>query len=269
MRRSLLLALLCSSVLLAQCGKAGTKANPQTGTGQTLRNSGALLGEDPSPVPRPSASLGLFVTLGLAQSTTLSVQAAMAGVEAQVRLHQTFDPATANDTFALLQEFGDVLSIDINDLLNRSSARVETLNRYVTGLGNITARSRKRSDDLTLSLNALKTEATKDRTTATNLQQRANKALKDKDYATAGSLQQELIAAQTQQATVDSSVKQTQTLLSTYQQMLALSDKRLKAIQNNRELLIAGLKVVDVPGAQELGIIQSKAKQSGTGIFGF
>ena len=49
----------------------------------------------------------------------------------------------------------------------------------------------------------------------------------------------------------------TKTMLSSYQSLLVIATKRLQAIRDNRTILIAGLQVVNVPGTENLNLIQT------------
>jgi len=56
--------------------------------------------------------------------------------------------------------------------------------------------------------------------------------------------------------------------LTTYQNLIAIADQRIKAIEQNREALIAGVKVMDIPGVDNLGVIQGRSSRAGgTSLF--
>lgn len=261
-------ALLCGVVLLCGCGRGAN--DPETGSGAALSSAGGLQGIDDSPVPRPSANLGVFVARYIEEHGTFPTTGALAGVDAQIRIVTPNDPIAEEDTFQLLQEFGNILGIDVNDLLNRSTDRAGVLNEYVSALTNIRARSALKAVDLTASLDSLKKDQQERRKRIAEIQKRINQAVKDKDFAVAGTLQQDIVKMQSELATVDGAVTQTNTALKSYKDFLTVADRRLQAIAENREILIAGLKVVDVPGIDDLELIQkgTTKRQGGTNIFG-
>ncbi|MBP9850555.1 MAG: hypothetical protein KBC47_02580, partial [Candidatus Peribacteraceae bacterium] len=65
-------------------------------------------------------------------------------------------------------------------------------------------------------------------------------------------------------AETDLKRKQVQSLVDTLDDLLQLYGKKILAIEQNREALIAGVKVIDVPGADELQVLEKKrASRSG------
>jgi hypothetical protein len=232
---------------------SGTTANVQSAVDGT--KSAVTLSETSTALYlRPSAALGLFATIYIAESGFLPVFSAGKGVQAQMLLHSTQD-VTQNDTFALLQEFGSVLSVDVPDILNRSSDRAGTLNDYLQGLSNITARSKTRETELESELKVMDGNRRTAQSEVAAIQKVVNQATKDKDYATAAAQQEKLAEAQNKFSKIDTQRKLTQNVATTFKQLIALSDKRLLAIQQNRAIIIAGLSVVQLPGIEDLDLI--------------
>ncbi len=220
-------------------------------------------------VNRPTSSLGIFASLYLSGHGFTKATSAPAGVVAQVKYHAKPSEEDTNTAYSLLEEFGIVLQVDIPDVLNRSDNRAETLNSYFTGLQNITERSRRRATVIQASIESLQLERKTRQRTVTDLDRVIRAALKDQDYSTAGSKQAELAQAQSQLTDTESQLDQQQTLLDSFENLLDVADRRLEAIDKNREILIAGLKAVDVPGAEDLGVIQQEAqKRRRSSIFG-
>ncbi len=67
--------------------------------------------------------------------------------------------------------------------------------------------------------------------------------------------QQELISAQADSAMAVGDAREVRTTLSVMNELVDIASERLSAITQNREILISGLKVVEVPGIDDLGII--------------
>ncbi len=215
---------------------------------------------------RPSAPLAIFTAVYLSGGGFLGSASAIQGVLAQAQFHAKPGTDQLQNTFDLLTEFGTVLSVDIADVLNRSQDRSTTMNEYIAGLQNITERCTQKLAELEQELTDLQTQQRTARQTAGDLDREVKKALQDEDYAAAGEKQPDLAAAQSKVAEIDSNVKQEQAIIQAYKSLLAVSDKRTKAITENREILIAGLKVIDVPGADALGILEQQNLRSRIGL---
>jgi hypothetical protein len=208
---------------------------------------------------RASARLGVFTGMYLSGGGFLASNSARIGVLAQVKYHAKPGEEQLENTFQLLTEFGGVLGVDLADLLNRSTDRTDTLNAYVEGLENITERCTLRLAELRTQLTDLQLEQREARTAAATLDRNVRTALREEDYVTAGELQPDLAQAQAKVAEMDSRVRQHQQIIGAYDDLLEVSERRQLAIDQNREILIAGLKVVDVPGAEALGVLEQQS----------
>lgn len=217
---------------------------------------------------RAGSSLGVFATVFFAEEGVIPTFSAIKGVNAQMMLHSTKD-LTEDDTFALLQEFGSVLSVDVPDLLNRSTDRTDTLNDYVTGLTNITARATERMAEIETKLDTLESERRTANSEVSTIQRTVNDALRDKDYGTAASEQEKLAEAKNRLSKVQVEQDLTEDIAGTFEDLLELAVLRLEAIDKNRQVIISGLTVVEIPGIEDLNILENPSRRGGGGGFGF
>ncbi|MDD5623120.1 MAG: hypothetical protein PHI23_00200 [Candidatus Peribacteraceae bacterium] len=257
------LLLLCTLVL-GSCGKSASPSETAepTSAAKTAAVGTALFGMEKTRQSLPSAPLGIFSTVFLSQGLFLPTRSALEGIESLLSgLSEETMPNT-EDAYALLESLGSIVSINLIDTLNRSSDRAETLNRYVEALGNATTQAEEQVTALTELKTTLKEERDAQRTTVRNLQRTISKALADKDYSLAGSTQKELSEAESTLAETETKEKQNNDLLSRLKDLVGTAKERQKAIEENREILLSGLKITDVPGLEDLGIFGSKA--SGT-----
>jgi hypothetical protein len=209
----------------------------------------------------PGAPLGVYISYFLAGGNSPNVAGAITGIQAQQKLHEVFNPMQSNDTFALLQELGNTLQVNIPDLLNRSSDRPSTLTTYSEALKNITARSKMMSADLDTSKNDLHKKAADQSTTVAALQKSLDTANQNNDFASVGTLQKQLTDERSKLTQLQSDEKQTDLTKQTFDNLVKIAEKRETAIDTNREILISGLKVVDVPGIENLDIIQQTSSR--------
>lgn len=216
--------------------------------------------------PRPSPMLGLFVTLYVEKGTAFGSTTALRGIGAQTLMLEG-DRMSLDDTFKLLQELGASLQINVPDLLNRSENRAQALNEYTTSLTDTATRSQTRTDAMEAELDALRDRQRTERETATKYQREVDTAIRDKDFATAGSQQKVLTEAQAALAKTDSEIDRMRDIVDAFKKMLEIAKKRVAAIEENRQILIAGLSVVELPGVEDLELI--KQPESGNRGGGF
>jgi hypothetical protein len=218
-------------------------------------------------VLRPAPLLSIYVNMLLADGLAVPVEAARSGIEAQLLLHAPLTGESIDSLYALLEEFAAVLHVDVNDLLNRSDNRIETLDAYSVGLRNITERSRRRAEEVQQDVATLKTQTTEQKKTVSALGAELKNATKAKDFATAQEKQSALGEAQAQLTATQSQLNEMLNIQAILSDLLKIAGQRIAALESNREILIAGLKVVDVPGVEDLGVLQGRTGGSRRGGF--
>ncbi|OGJ67167.1 hypothetical protein A3B61_03250 [Candidatus Peribacteria bacterium RIFCSPLOWO2_01_FULL_53_10] len=257
------------TVLLAGCSFFGGKEESPNEEGD-LPVSGAVggisavykLATGPATLlPRPSAALGFYIATYLAQGIFLPVRSAWIGIEAQQKLFLGQGSASADETFTLLQELGNILQVNVSDILNRSPDRRETLDQYLQSLHNVFVLAERKKGELESSSEALRAEEREKRKTADEIERAINRALDDEDYTGAGSRQRELMEAQGKVAEVETKREQTEDIGDRFKKLLEIAEQRIIAIEANRLILIAGLQVVQLPGIEDLDILLEKGKR--------
>ncbi len=224
-------------------------------------------------LPRKGALLGVYVAQYVSQAILHPVRAAIAGVEAQSIIANAAMPSTSGPDFALLQNFGELLSIDLGDMLNRSINRQVALDGY---LANLNAVGKQANDRYTILLSQLKELGTQKRAADranSDLKKEVQAAIKAKDFTLAGEKQALQTESEKNASDINARLLQTQNVVSSYNTLLTLFGQRSVAIDKNRELLISGLKAVDIPGVDALNIIQREkgatTRKAGTSVGGF
>jgi hypothetical protein len=256
-----------SALFLTGCtlwGKSGIEQENDS----DLRVSGPLsavltlhaLGESSAAgaVPRPSAPLGLFVSAYLAQGVFLPVRSAAEGIEVQRRILAGQSGAATDESFTLLQELGNVLQVDVSDMLNRSPDRRKALDEYLQALRNVYALSERKRDELSVTLEALQEKEREQRKLVSTIERDIRHALSSKDFTTAGGRQKELSDAQGALAETAVNQDQTADIGRSFKDLITIAGERLVAIEANRAILIAGLRVVELPGIEDLNILRDR-----------
>jgi len=156
------------------------------------------------------------------------------------------------------------LQVNVPDLMNRSSDRAKALDEYLATL----VGAAQRSQDMLLSLEEELDQVGEDRRdkrdALNDIQSRINSALREEDYATAGANQEALALAREESSQLENQERQIRNTIDLYEELLEVAEERVLAIQQNREVLIAGLKVVEVPGIEPLGILEEQRRRGGS-----
>lgn len=265
--RKTLAAGFATTLLLSACGGAPQEAQKITAARQALLYAGQLMrtGKISPDIFRPSALLGIQVALFLARTAESSVKTALQGVEIQQALRKE-DGEHVSEAFRLLTALSDALEVDIADMLNRSTERQETLDSYVTSLTQYFEAAKMQADLLAQEQREKETVAKAKRAAATAISRDLSRARSNKDYVTVSQKQEQLIQAQTEQTTADAEVREVKTTLNVMNELIDITSERLSAIAQNREIILSGLSVVEVPGIEDLGLIieRNNRRNSGT-----
>jgi len=203
---------------------------------------------------RPGSPLGMYVSIYLTQRMMLGSTSALEGIDTQIHLARA-DSIIEDETFTLLQEYGTVLQVNIIDTLNRSVDREKTLDKYSRSLTQMNTRMVQKQTELEQKLDDIEEKRKGERKQVRDMERTIKNALREKDYGAAGPMQKELALLEVKLAETESKEKQTDKVLDIVEDLLEVGEERLQAIIKNREILIAGLQVIDVPGIEELGIV--------------
>lgn len=201
--------------------------------------------------------MGIFMGIYLAQGLFFPTEAATRALSEMVRIVHDQEQPLSDASFTLLQTLGDMLAVDIVDLLNRSPNRVETLDRYSESLINSITATKRKLDELKAALEVLATQKKDQRTLVRDLERTQKEAITAKDFATASEKEQELLKARTTLSDTELNETQTKDMQSRLKKLLDIAEKRMAAINKNREILLSGLTVSgDLPGLTDLGIME-------------
>lgn len=209
----------------------------------------------PTPPLRPSAMLGPYVAAFLSLPLVETSHSAVSGVLAGTAI--LFEEEGFRDeSYALLEELGLALSVDLTDHLNRALDRQMALDAYRDGLVDVATRSHEHVGLLEIRKDDSEAEVREIRREASLIQRGLNDALRAKDYATAGARQAELSRIQGELAVASAGDKELGNIIGLFDDSLEAAAERVAAIDANRDALIAGVSVVDIPGAEDLGVIE-------------
>lgn len=256
--RQLRLLTITGLVLLAACGRSDSGPVVVEAASRALvpvlllQRTNAVL---PSQL-RPAAAIGVMTSGFLALRSLPAIGAALQGIAIQ-RMLLPPDRPVDDRVYGVLTELGSALEVDIPDYLNRSVDRAAALESYIETLTRLMQEADDQRTQLEQEIARLKAEEKEQKTRVRDLEKSARAAQKDGNYALAGSAQEELASASADLARTEAIVDQRDDTLSLYEDLLEVAGERLTAITQNREILIAGLRVIEVPGIEDLQILES------------
>lgn len=219
---------------------------------------------------RPSAALGVFASIFTSQGVILPVTTASDGINAAKGILSGQSNSNTSENFALLREVGDVLQVNIVDSLNRSSDRPALLNDYIQSLNTTGVLIERKIVELEELQGTQKDKQSDSRDVVRKVEKKLKTAMKVQDYSQASVHEEELAGARADYAEISTKVEQTKDMLKRFDTLLTITSDRYQAISNNREILIAGLRVIRIPGIADLNILEegkSWRKRRGVQLF--
>lgn len=255
-----------ASLLLAGCMGGSQEPQKITSARQALLYAGQLMrtGKISPDIFRPSALLGVQVALFLGRTAESSVKTALAGVEIQQALRKD-GGEHVSEAFQVLTALSDALEVDIGDMLNRTAKRQEALDAYITALTGYFEAAKTQAELLAQAQREKEADARAKRTITSNISRDLSRARTNKDYVTVSQKQEQLIQAQADQAGADAEVREVKTTLNVMNELIDVTSERLSAIAENREIILSGLTVVEVPGIDDLGLIIQRNNRRSNG----
>jgi hypothetical protein len=235
-----------------------------------------------------SAQSGLRVSMGFIARAASSehVPASIAGMatgakmgrggEAENAIPSPIPTGTKNvevkaDT-ELLAAFIKLLQIDVQSYLNSARNREDALKEYRNSLESHAQRGRLRQRALSDRQKDLEDDERRLKRLVRDLQRELEKAIGEGKSGDASLVTQELVEKQSSLAKAETELIVTERLHESYGDILKPLQERLDAINANRPALIQGVRVVDIPGVEDIGVIEydggiPRFRRRGRGIF--
>lgn len=221
--------------------------------------------------------MGVYVSRYLTQAVLFPVRSALDGIRAEQAIAAP-DINASDPDFALLQTLSDALQLNIADLLNRSKDRQKALDAYLTAMTNVAKHANDRLQILSPAAKSMQSDIQKIKRQQSDLKQAMTKDIANKDFTAASEKQDELTTLEKAVSDGQTRADQTKRIADALDYLLQLYGQRILAIQKNREPLILGTQVIDVPGVKDgdLNILKTGKASSrttkngvGGGLFDF
>ena len=259
-KRKVAIILILFSLALTGCGKNDEKEELRVSGARSALTIMHIVSKENVKIDRPSAIIGIYSALFASQGTFLPVTSAAIGIKAASKVLSGQGNTETSETFALLQEVGMVLQVNIIDQLNRSTDRVKFLDEYLQSLRNAGSIVERKLIELEAQSDSLSDTRKAQRKEVRDVQRKLRTAMKDQNYSDAALLEEELAEKSGILAETEIREKSTEDVIDRYEALRDIAAKKLQAVSNNREILIAGLKVIEVPGIEDLRILEEGSK---------
>ena len=156
----------------------------------------------------------------------------------------------------LLAEVIQLLQIDVRDLLNASTNRERTFNQYHQSMESHTQRGNLRMRALEDRTEELRDDERRLSRSVRDLKEELDQAIGEGKSTDASLIAGELTQKQSTLAKTETDLIIASRTLESYEDLIDPLQERLDAVSANRPALIQGISVVDIPGVEDLGIIE-------------
>lgn len=156
---------------------------------------------------------------------------------------------------ALLERLIELLRQDVRELLNASPDRAETLDEYTEALSSHLQRGEVRLRALRDREESLRDDEDRLKRVIDELRENLDGAIRGGEGGNVAALMEDLTERHEAFAEVQTELIVVQRSLEALDRVLPTLKERLHAIQANREALIKGVRVIDLPGVEDLGLI--------------
>lgn len=206
---------------------------------------------------RPSAPLGIHLSTYLSKEEA-PVHGARESLTLLSPLVRTSD--TTETLFLTIQTLGNLVQTNIVEAMNKNPERGEVLNRYITLLHSALQNAQKDKGNLDDQRDHLVEKEREQRSTLRKIQKEIDTAERAGDFQTMGSRQRALREAKGEHGKIEASVDELENTREILDDLTRIAEERLNAIEENREALMAGIRVVEIPGIEKLGILEKIGK---------
>lgn len=176
-----------------------------------------------------------------------------------------FDRFNTTDDAALLQRLVTLLTVNVAEMLNRAQDREETLEVYITDATELATFAEERLRVLKDERERLGQERSRQEAATRELQRDIKESLKKGDSLRVGAHTRELIDRQNVAAQAGAQYSIAKELVEAYEDHVVTLTNRLRAVIANREVLVSGVRVVEIPGVEDLGILEKGERRRGGG----
>ncbi|HLC75815.1 MAG TPA: hypothetical protein VJB82_01700 [Candidatus Peribacterales bacterium] len=202
--------------------------------------------QDPEALPSPAAISGLVAGSILGKPI----------LESEYEEGSTLPDGRAAEDTRLIQILVQLLDKDIQNVLNSASKREDGLDAYINAIESTAQKGEIRLRALQDTLERSEDDSSRFERRIREIQNEIEDVIAEGNTTQVNVLTDELIQKQQLLAEADVDVIVNTHLISAYEDVLEPIENRLKAIRANRDALIKGVTITDMPGVEDLKIIE-------------
>ena len=173
----------------------------------------------------------------------------------------------------LLETLIKLLATDVQNLLNRSPNREVALENYIKTIESHVQKGHIRLLSLRNREEDLRDDTKRLERSSKDIRDELDSAINEGRASSVSALTNQLVARQTELAEARADLSVTSRILEALEEIIEPLGERIDAIKLNREPLIKGVHVIDIPGVDDLKIIETEdgvpriRRKSSRGIF--
>ncbi|MBT4020758.1 hypothetical protein HOF17_00045 [Candidatus Peribacteria bacterium] len=161
----------------------------------------------------------------------------------------------------LIDALVEVLEVDVQNYLNRSKDRSIALREYISSLSSHVKQAEVRIRTLSDNRDSYSDDVKRLGRGVKDLRKEIDDSILDSSGRSTTLLLDDIKNRQDTLSEAETDLVITERLLDAYEDIIEPGQKRLSAIQENMDALVKGVKVVDIPGAEELGVLESGGRR--------
>lgn len=242
---------LAAFFLLSACGNGQEVTEYQVRSAGSGLRVGLSLLQDRSEEKLTIPLSHLLLRIGALLSKTESV----AALPSSLRERKTEGETEFVQDAELLQRLIELMRIDLREQLNASSDRTETLDEYMHTLTDDLQHGETRLRALRDRETNLRDDQDRLKRGVADLRDELDTAIRGGEGKSVAALSADLTERQQALAEAETSLVVVQRSLDALNRVLPSLQERIHAVQANREALLKGVRVTDIPGVDALGII--------------
>jgi hypothetical protein len=155
----------------------------------------------------------------------------------------------------LLQKLIALLTIDIQEHLNRVGDRAAALRSYEAALSRLFLQGQERLQKIQGGVQTAEEEERELTRRIREFEKALDEAMRGEGEQSAKNLIEDLLESRRNLARTEGDLRTFQSLQEVYSDVLGPLERRLHAIDVNRDALVKGVRVIDVSGIEDLGIL--------------
>ena len=161
----------------------------------------------------------------------------------------------------LIDALVKLIEIDLQNYLNRSANRSASLREYISSLSSHIKQAEVRIRTLEDNENSYSDDVKRLGKGVRDLRKELDDSILDSSGRSTTMLLNDIKTRQDSLSEAETELVITERLLDAYENIIEPGQERLSAIEENMDALVKGVRVTDLPGAEELGVLEDGGRR--------